>query len=722
MANKLIDLSGLGGLTTRYHGDLNDSSGQPNLRYLGNDNQFASGIFNPFKKHGYISPANNTFTSITGTISDEIGSVVFDSVTDQALFAEIGQYIRTLSSGLDDTSLSEYYDGVSTREFLDMEMYEVAGKRALVYCSRGNDTDNLQNMTVGFYGIDSDSGARHLEAAVIASGIDNTAEISNSANTQNQKFAQKITNADVGSSINRVRVRLGALGSTTTYTIRIGIQADSSGDPSGSYSAFADVDPADLIAGNFDGQDIYVDLSSTVSLPGSTSWLVVEATDWSDMTGTATNGFTWYRSDGDNSQYANGEARAYDGTVWNDADASTSESFDFSLISLANNGWVPEHITGNAAIDNKDVNLSPQNAFIEKADNGILYWFVDNVVHGIDGSITGGNLGTLNANAITFPSYLQCVDAVDTEGKLHIALHSTRGATASDDDRTFNGDVTGVYIWDRQSTVLRTRNFIPMHGVREISNLFVDPDGDVLAIVINNSRFAELRMLVNGRFKKIASMETDAMPRYRKSVDIINNAVIWQGINGMIYAYGAVETTSDKELYIIGDVSGEAAGTFKSGTLLVGHEQSGDPRQGVFLTFTDNGTAKVVKWYPNGEGTIDSNAQNPHQGDIYTLVQPLDAFSTVHEIDLFMIPGTNTGSTTVANLKIYFNQSSTPWATKAITQDDIARGFKEIPVNKPNVSFVQLEIEYVTSHTLGTDDFVPMYAQIMHEKEPRLRP
>ena len=48
MAKIIIDMSGRGGLLERYQGDLNDTQSQPHYGYLGADNQYAEGFWNPF--------------------------------------------------------------------------------------------------------------------------------------------------------------------------------------------------------------------------------------------------------------------------------------------------------------------------------------------------------------------------------------------------------------------------------------------------------------------------------------------------------------------------------------------------------------------------------------------------------------------------------------------------------------------------------------------------
>lgn len=130
----------------------------------------------------------------------------------------------------------------------------------------------------------------------------------------------------------------------------------------------------------------------------------------------------------------------------------------------------------------------------------------------------------------------------------------------------------------------------------------------------------------------------------------------------------------------------------------------------------------MIKWYPNGDGTIDSVAQKPNQGNIYTKVYTIPSLGTIKYLRLLMAPGVSTGTTVIANLKCYYNQSATAAWTKAITLDDIHKGWKNIEINKNDVNFIQFEIEYVDTITLGDSDFKPMYIELEYDDEKRINP
>lgn len=352
-----------------------------------------------------------------------------------------------------------------------------------------------------------------------------------------------------------------------------------------------------------------------------------------------------------------------------------------------------------------------QTSFIRRADNGLLYWYVGNTVHIIDGSATGGATGSITKEVLVFPSYTQFVDAVDFNGQFYVGIHSLKSATGDADNRMFPSDIAGVYIWDRQSSVVRNRDFIPIQGVREIKRLFITRDGQVAVIVINNSKVCELRILSNGRFNTVEKFEFGGYPEYRNSLTYIGELAVWLGSNGILYAYGRSEYTEAPALFKLADFSSFATGTFASGVLSMANTDA-DNEVALYVSYSDDSTHRISKVYIVGDTTEDSITQTRNQGDIYTLVKYLPDMSTVNDIDIFMRNnGTSTDTTTVANIKIYFNQEDTHWAIKPISVFDMSKGKINIPVGKPYIHSVQLEIEYVTTpNTEG--DFQPSIALV----------
>jgi hypothetical protein len=346
-----------------------------------------------------------------------------------------------------------------------------------------------------------------------------------------------------------------------------------------------------------------------------------------------------------------------------------------------------------------------QRSFISLADNGYLYWFVGSSVHSIDGGSTGDDAGVFSRDVILFPSYIECIDAVDKGGYLHIAISST---TTDSSSRMFSASTCGVYIWDRLSTVARTRDYYALEGVREVKKIFLSKTGDVMLITVGNSGFCEIRKMSNGSFPVVQKFEKLGYPKYRSSVSMVDGMVTWQGANGIIYAYGAVETGNEDALFKIGNISGNASGTFASGVTYTG----GTTALATYQSWRDGTTNKLSKWYPNGEGTISSVVQVANAGNVYYPVTLLPALSTVNHINIYNLPIPTSDATAMGTLKIFFNQSATAWATKSITKADLAKGVKFIPVNKQYVNSVQIQVIWDTSATLGDENWYPVMAEI----------
>jgi hypothetical protein len=121
-------------LAPMFNGDRNRAQGDPQLRHLVAETQVADGIFNPFKRHGYLSPANQSYKRITptGTLLT-YGSVprVFANATNVSgesvmlagtrFWQATGDNFTTLSS--DATSIH----GDTTTWPMDLELYYING-------------------------------------------------------------------------------------------------------------------------------------------------------------------------------------------------------------------------------------------------------------------------------------------------------------------------------------------------------------------------------------------------------------------------------------------------------------------------------------------------------------------------------------------------------------------------------------------------------------------
>lgn len=92
MAKITLDLSGSLGLTPKYYGDVNRAVPDANLSYNGKDGELADGNFNPLRRFGFISPANQasaqvSFTGTMTTLDEATRCAVYDQVSDQSILA-----------------------------------------------------------------------------------------------------------------------------------------------------------------------------------------------------------------------------------------------------------------------------------------------------------------------------------------------------------------------------------------------------------------------------------------------------------------------------------------------------------------------------------------------------------------------------------------------------------------------------------------------------------
>ena len=132
MAKLTIDLSGREGLVPMAFGDLDRTISTPNLRYIGSQGQLASGIFNPFRKYGYICPANATFNNVTlsSTPTEKLACSLYDTVNNDYYFGELGPKLYK-GDGLDDKSLTELGAFGASDDIMDLEIYQINGVKKM---------------------------------------------------------------------------------------------------------------------------------------------------------------------------------------------------------------------------------------------------------------------------------------------------------------------------------------------------------------------------------------------------------------------------------------------------------------------------------------------------------------------------------------------------------------------------------------------------------------
>lgn len=338
-------------------------------------------------------------------------------------------------------------------------------------------------------------------------------------------------------------------------------------------------------------------------------------------------------------------------------------------------------------------------AFMRVADNGFAYLFMDNQVHKIDGTTAGGANGTITANALLFPVNFQIVDAVDHRGKLYIAIKNNISAVSAGSDNRYE-TMAGVYIWDRRTATSESSDFIPVHGVKEIGKLFIDKNGALAMLCNNTNNITEVRKFNGSAFEVVEEVGYGQGISTPDGLTTANGSAVWLSGTGKIWAYGGADNKDGDHLYnLLSQIASFSTNT--GGAIMFGSSTLSDGF--LFSCFTTDD--KVFQWSPQS-GTAIS------QGDIYTPVHYLPQMSNVNYIDIYMAPNSGSGSTVCGTVKIYFNQSSTAWASKSITRAESATGYKRIEVNKQYINAVQLEVEYPTAVAPGTIDFAPSISVI----------
>lgn len=368
------------------------------------------------------------------------------------------------------------------------------------------------------------------------------------------------------------------------------------------------------------------------------------------------------------------------------------------------NDWLSTTPAGAFALN------SGADVFMQVSDNGFMYVFNGNSVHKIDGTTTtGGTNGTVIANVLVFPNDFNIRTATDYKGNLFIGV-DTAAFNYSADYTSTAARVAGIYVWDRLTNEVRTRDFITLNGVRNVLRVWAAPDGNLYCIVVNSNRQVEIRKFNGTNFEVVKTLLYTAVPLYRDSLSVYAGRTYWLGQDSKIHAFGNTEESSNIHA-IIGRINYLV--TYSSPTILLsGDYKTTSPRSAFYVGATKDASPIVLKFFPNGYGTEDSTALKPDAGSIITPLKMLPRMSTVEHIDLFM--ARTSGDTGVmATVKIYFNGNTTEWATKTVTVADCAKGYLRIEVNKPFINSVQMMITYDSATTMTLwRDFMPSHATI----------
>lgn len=760
MAKLILDLSGRAGLADKFFGDNDQITPTPNKRYLVKDGQMASGTYNPFTRDGYLSPASNVFHDMTldQTLVGVIGSTIYDAINDDAYYAERGLQLFK-GDGMDDTSLARQLLLTGTgAQFHDLEIYQVNGTRKLFYVYKSKTPTANYTLTTNFSAaVDSFSingrvnPAGSAEPTLLYSkrdqstgaGTGQTVSITVPAGsnkvlllitaTYNDGTSTGCTATWDGNAMTNVTSGAGGgVGTDFRWSMfRYVAPAATTGNVIITWDASVTLRLAHILV--FDGADQTTPIAATGTEAGtaasSVSDTVVLSADYQLP-------FASVFSDS-----ATHSLQSAQTEVFNTTNASGNDSFGYFSMDTArlrvgiatlpfasqDNDWLTSTTSGAFVTA-----LSSSYAFMRTADNGYAYIFGDNKVHKVDGTTLGGTNGSVTAEVILFPAYFRLTDALDYRGNMFMVIHQSTVDTTSATQTNFTVPC-GVYIWDRKTTQVNMSDYIPVEGVRVIKKIYVAPDGSVRIICIASDGITQIRQLDGSVFKVIKELGLGAAPQYVDGLTVEGLKTIWQATDGSMYCLG--EISGGESLARVGQIRAPQAETtagyaenITAGAILFGAGSTsttagyrGD-RQGLTLSYS-TGSPVVKRFYPFDVVPVSSTDQTSHIGDIFTGVKLLPFLATLNDITIFMATGTTTGSTVQATVKIYLNGSATAWASKTITRDDIAKGYKNIPINKPYVSSVQLEIEYATGVAMSDAyDFHPFYAEVVYEPTTTLNP
>ncbi len=387
-----------------------------------------------------------------------------------------------------------------------------------------------------------------------------------------------------------------------------------------------------------------------------------------------------------------------------------------------NDTWLSATCSGGATLGETNDHL------MIPADNGFMYILDGYSVHKIDGTSTGGTNGTASMNVVQFPTYFKLIDGIDFRGNLWIAIQGTVNSGHVEQGSN-NQIICGVYIWDRLTSVTKMREFIPLVGVKEIRKIYLGHDNTIRLIVISANRTTQILKFDGNSFQIIYELGMQDYPVYRDSVQVTTYGVYWLTYGGYIYFNGIITPGSEEGLFKIGDIYNKATTWNGAGAILFGGYNSQTSNlqnaRALLLSYLDGSTYSMRRWQIDGTGTFDSVTQSTHVGSIYTPVKFLSPISTINKIWIYMTPlgsGGEADTTAQATLSIYFNQSTTAWATKNITRNDIAKGYIEIEVNKQYINAIQFKITYSTSVTISNIyDFRPSFALINYQPTNTLK-
>lgn len=760
-----IDLSAGGGLAPKFWGDSDQTVSDPSTRYFNELNAYAEGFFNPWMRNGFTSPAIATLgtTTTDNAFAAVLGSTVYDAINDDVYFAERGLQVFHLD-GQDDTSFTRDIN-LSNAVVHDLEIYQVNGVRKLFYVHTGGETVGALTLSTTLSGsvfwfsrgfVVNPAGAAFPSFVLADGNAKAGASTTNSHDITfpNVTYSNPVVvvivgqdNSSGGADVTGVQFQSNAMTSAGSSTVSgAGISMKWSlwyyvGAAIISGTRSVDVAYSGSTANRFMQTLVFngasqvtpITLGAGATGTGTTAAASVTTTAAYQLPVQPVVSASGTQTPTTSIQVAAASATFTSVDVFG-ASYSLSPILKVGISDLpvanTNNDWLTS-TTAGAFINST---LSNYN-FLRVADNGFAYLFADNTVNKIDGTTSGGTNGTVSPNVLLFPPYFRICDALDYRGLMFIGIHQTTldPTTAAGTGLNLNTPC-GIYVWDRQTSIVNTRDYIQLTGVKAIKKLYVSPDGQLRLITIASNGLTQIREYDGTKFSIIKELGLGASPQYPDSLVTSTSHSFWLANDGTIYGHGKINPDDTEILakvgYIKAPSSSPATNLTATGALHYGSASTFSAasgyradRQGLTIAYNDGGSFAAIKFYPFDKGTINSNNQTSLAGNAYTGVyHPFEVvgyahhpntMSTINFIDVLMIAGSSGGSTVQGTVSIYFNGSSTAWAAKDVTRDDIVKGYKRIEVNKPYVHSVQLKISYATGIVLSdTYDFHPKHAVV----------
>lgn len=738
MSTLPIDLSGRMGLAPRFISDLDRTVATPELRYLGADGQFAAGVFNPFRRYGYMSPANNTYTDITQAriLTTTLGGAVTwqtagISITPSGSTAPT--LTGSINSGVEDTAdtsftLSHTTDSSSSMLVVAVQSMTGANPTGVTWDGIAM-TQGVATGTNGFISIWYYNTPGAKSANIVATWAANTAE--KSIHAMNINGGNGV-NAIGGSSATSALATI-----TLTPTVGNTLMVIATGSTNTTHApGINQTERTDLVSGVTPFRFSTSTMLGTPLLFTSSIYDIVNNDFYF-----AESGQNLYQGDGlDDLSMAiavdldsagtpeiqdleiyevNGVRKLF--TVY-----ETNGNMQVGISSLPYNTATDDLTWLTATVSGAFTNVLTNRAFMRVSDNGFAYLFQDNKIHKIDGTTVGGANGTITQNVILFPTNFQITDAVDFRGYIFAALRQDPSSNFTNLVEIFSSQV-GIYVWDRRTTTVNSVDYIPLYGINSIKKIYISHDGRLRLMCVNSERILEIREYNGNTFEIIEEVGYGANFNLHDSLIVNAYATIWLGLDGYIYAHGKPHFSDKQSIFRIGQY--ETTNVFTSpGAILYGGANTNsstmgfkNTRNALYLSYRNSASESYFKtWDIHGTGASGVNAL-PHQGDVYTLVKFLPDLSTLKNIVIYCFPGSGSGSTTAATLKFYANQSSTAFKTHLVTRAESARGYVKIELNKSYVNTIQMEIEYPSNVIIGTTDFAPSFAVLEYDSATVLK-